>query len=153
MSGGQLTSIDIGARHRATRAHARDRTTPRRADAGEDVSLAKIAELVEFDQAIAASVLRMARSWGSCRLPSTRDRGDAVIRLGTVPLLNLVLGEYLTRLRTAAPLYDLSEDDLWAHAAAAQLAVRALMQECPSAMLPAVADDRCAAARHRQARA
>ena len=27
---------------------------------GEDVSLAKIAELVEFDQAIAASVLRMA---------------------------------------------------------------------------------------------
>jgi HD-like signal output (HDOD) protein len=30
---------------------------------GADVSLAKIAELVEFDQAIAASVLRMARSW------------------------------------------------------------------------------------------
>jgi HD-like signal output (HDOD) protein len=30
---------------------------------GEDVSLARIAELVEFDQAIAATVLRMARSW------------------------------------------------------------------------------------------
>ena len=30
---------------------------------GEDVSLASIAELVEFDQAIAAAVLRMARSW------------------------------------------------------------------------------------------
>jgi HDOD domain len=30
---------------------------------GEEVSLAKIAELVEFDQAIAAAILRMARSW------------------------------------------------------------------------------------------
>jgi len=30
---------------------------------GEEVSLAKIAELVEFDQAIAAAVLRVARSW------------------------------------------------------------------------------------------
>ena len=106
---------------------------------GADVSLAKIAELVEFDQAIAASVLRMARSWayGGWRAPETVR--DAVVRLGTVPLLNLVLGEYLTRLRTAAPLYDLSEDDLWAHAAAAQLAVRALMQECPAAELPPVA--------------
>jgi putative nucleotidyltransferase with HDIG domain len=106
---------------------------------GEDVSLAVVAELVEFDQAIAASVLRMARSWAyaGSRPPDTVR--DAVVRLGTVPLLNLVLGDYLTRIRTAAPLYDLSEDDLWAHAAAAQLAVRALTQECPSAKLPPVA--------------
>ena len=44
-----------------------------------------------------------------------------------------VLGDYLTRIKTSAPLYDLSEDDLWAHAAAAQLAVRAITQECPGA--------------------
>jgi putative nucleotidyltransferase with HDIG domain len=106
---------------------------------GADVSLARIAELVEFDQAIAASVLRMARSWAHAGSRPPETVRDAVVRLGTVPLLNLVLGEYLTRLRTAAPLYDLSEDDLWAHAAAAQLAVRALMQECPSAALPPVA--------------
>jgi putative nucleotidyltransferase with HDIG domain len=105
---------------------------------GEDVSLVKIAELVEFDQAIAASVLRLARSWAHAGARPPETVRDAVVRLGTVPLLNLVLGEYLVRLRTAAPLYDLSEDDLWAHAAAAQLAVRALMQECPSANLPMV---------------
>ena len=106
---------------------------------GEDVSLAKIAELVEFDQAIAAAVLRMARSWkyAGARPPETVR--DAVLRLGTVPLLNAVLGDYLTRIKTAAPLYDLSEDDLWAHAAAAQLAVRAIMQECPAVQLPPVA--------------
>jgi len=106
---------------------------------GEDVSLSKIAELVEFDQVIAASVLRMARSWAyaGSRPPDTVR--DAIIRLGTVPLLNMVLGDYLTRIKTSAPLYDLSEDDLWAHAAAAQLAVRAITQECPSAKLPPVA--------------
>ena len=105
---------------------------------GEEVSLARIAELVEFDQAIAASVLRSARSWAHAGARPPETVREAVVRLGTVPLLNLVLGEYLTRLRTAAPLYDLSEDDLWDHAAAAQLAVRALMQECPSANLPLV---------------
>ena len=105
---------------------------------GEDVSLARIAELVEFDQAIAAAVLRMARSraYAGSRPPETVR--DAVLRLGTVPLLNMVLGDYLTRIKTSAPLYDLSEDDLWAHAAAAQLAVRAITQECPGAQLPAV---------------
>jgi putative nucleotidyltransferase with HDIG domain len=106
---------------------------------GKDVSLTTIAELVEFDQVIAASVLRMARSWAHAGSRPPDTVRDAVIRLGTVPLLNLVLGEYLSRLRTAAPLYDLTEDDLWGHAAASQLAVRALMQECPSADLPPVA--------------
>jgi putative nucleotidyltransferase with HDIG domain len=103
---------------------------------GEDVSLSRIAELVEHDQAIAASVLRMARSWATAGSRPPETVRDAVIRIGTVPLLNLVLGEYLAHLRTAAPLYDLSEDDLWAHAAAAQLAVRALMQECAPTLPP-----------------
>ena len=106
---------------------------------GEEISASKIAELVEFDQAIAASVLRLARSWahGGARPPETVR--DAVVRLGTVALLNLVLGDYLTRIRRSAPLYDLSEDDLWAHAAASQLAARALMQESPESKLPPVA--------------
>lgn len=106
---------------------------------GEDVSLTSIAELVEYDQTIAAAVLRLARSWtyAGTRPPETVH--DAVLRLGTVPLLNLVLGDYLTRIKAAAPLYDLSEDDLWAHAAAAQFAVRAIAQECPQTRLPGVA--------------
>jgi hypothetical protein len=106
---------------------------------GEDESLTRIAELVEFDQVIAASVLRMARSWtyAGSRPPETVR--DAVVQIGTVPLLNMLLGEYMSGLRTAAPLYDLTEDDLWCHAAASQLAVRALMHECPSANLPPVA--------------
>jgi putative nucleotidyltransferase with HDIG domain len=106
---------------------------------GKNVSMATIAELVEFDQAIAATVLRMARSWAYAGSRPPETVRDAVVRLGTIPLLNIVLGDYLTRIRTSAPLYDLSEDDLWAHAAAAQLAVRAMSEECPGTKLPAVA--------------
>jgi len=106
---------------------------------GEDVSLASIAELIEYDQTIAAGVLRLARSWTFSGTRPAETVREAVLRLGTVPLLNLVLGDYLARLKAAAPLYDLNEDELWAHAAAAQLAVRAIAQECPQVRLPAVA--------------
>jgi hypothetical protein len=55
---------------------------------GEEVSLATIAELVEFDQAIAAAVLRMARSWtyAGARPPETVR--DAVLRLVMSRCLN-----------------------------------------------------------------
>jgi putative nucleotidyltransferase with HDIG domain len=38
-----------------------------------------------------------------------------------------------------APLYVMAEDELWAHGAAAGLAVRALAQECPKANIPQLA--------------
>ncbi len=63
-----------------------------------------------------------------------------MLRLGTVALLDLILEGYLNRLRTATPVYDLSEHDLWLHSAAAQLAVRALMAERPRARIPPIAE-------------
>lgn len=105
---------------------------------GAEVGAAAIAGLIEFDQAIAAAVLRAAstaRHLGSSS-PTVRE---AVQRLGTVALLDLVLEGYLKKLRVATPLYDLSEQDLWLHGAAAQLAVRALAAERPQARIPALA--------------
>ena len=52
---------------------------------GEEVSLAKIAELVEFDQAIAAAVLRMARSWAYAGSRPPETVRDAVPRHGAAP--------------------------------------------------------------------
>jgi putative nucleotidyltransferase with HDIG domain len=106
---------------------------------GEEVSLAEIAELIEFDQAIAAAVLRTAATvrYASHTMPTVRD---AVLRLGTVALLDLVLDGYLKNLRAAVPMYDLSEQDLWLHGAAAQLAVRALAVQRPQAKIPAIAE-------------
>jgi putative nucleotidyltransferase with HDIG domain len=106
---------------------------------GEDVSLAAIGELIEFDQAIVAAVLRAASTvrHAGQTMPTVRE---AVFRLGTVALLDLVLDGYLKKLRTATPMYDLSEQDLWLHGAAAQLAVRALTAERPKAKIPATAE-------------
>lgn len=106
---------------------------------GEDVSLTAIAELIEFDQAIVAAVLRTASTvrHAGRTTPTVRE---AVVRLGTVALLDLVLEGYLKKLRAATPMYDLSEQDLWAHGAAAQLAVRALEAERPQAKIPALAE-------------
>jgi putative nucleotidyltransferase with HDIG domain len=57
-----------------------------------------------------------------------------------------VLGEYLRTFRVAAPLYDLTEDDLYLHSAAASLMVKAIVQETrcplpPSAPLAALLHD------------
>lgn len=99
----------------------------------ENVGSAEIAEHVQFDPAVAASVLRVANSaayMGTHRVDSLRD---AILRLGTAKLLDIVLGDYLRRIKVAAPMYDLAEDDLWLHSAAASLAVKALMKEKPQA--------------------
>ena len=87
---------------------------------GKDVALAAIAELIEFDATITAAVLRTASTmrYAGSGVPTVRE---AVFRLGTVALLDLVLEGYLKRLRTATPLYELSEHDLWLHSAAAHL--------------------------------
>ena len=106
---------------------------------GEDVSLAKVADLIEFDQAIVAAVLRAASTvrYAGHTAPTVRE---AVLRLGSVALLDVVLDGYLKKLRVATPLYDLSEQDLWLHGAATQLAVRALAVERPRAGIPAIAE-------------
>jgi putative nucleotidyltransferase with HDIG domain len=106
---------------------------------GKDVSRTAIAELIEFDQAIVAAVLRAASTLRHAGRTTPTVR-EAVVRLGTVALLDLVLEGYLKKLRTATPMYDLSEQDLWLHGAAAQLAVRALAAERPQAKIPAIAE-------------
>jgi len=51
------------------------------------------------------------------------------VRLGTENLLTIVLGEYLRVFKVAAPLYDLTEDDLYLHSAASALMIKAMMAE------------------------
>jgi HD-like signal output (HDOD) protein len=107
-----------------------------RAIAGEHVSVDELAELIEYDQAVTTSILRLANSPLHAGLvPAERVR-DAVIRLGTNALLGAVLGDYLKRLSVKAPLYDLTEHDLWLHSAVASLAVDELRLENPQCAIP-----------------
>jgi putative nucleotidyltransferase with HDIG domain len=107
--------------------------------AQEDTSADAIAELLEFDQAVAANILRVANSSIYAGLMPLQETRQAVIRLGTSTLLHIVLGDYLKRLFTDAPLYDLTENDLWLHGAVAALAINELMEESPSGTLPPTA--------------
>jgi putative nucleotidyltransferase with HDIG domain len=100
-----------------------------------DIGAAEIAAYIEHDPAMAAGVLHTANSaaYGGVALGSLRD---AVLRLGTSNILNIVLGGTMARLRARLPLYGLEEDDLWLHSVSASTAVKVLQHERPAANIP-----------------
>ncbi len=103
---------------------------------GQNVDFNEIAKTIEFDGAITSNILRTANSaafGGRTRIETARD---AVVRLGTVTLLDLLLIGYLKSLKVAAPQYDLTEDDLWLHGATASLAVKAIVKETRNRKIP-----------------
>ncbi len=107
-----------------------------RAAQDEDVPLSRIAELVEHDQAVASTVLRVANSVTYAGLNPVGDITEAVARLGTHQLLDIVLGDFVKRIHVDAPMYDLSENDLWLHGAVASLAVNEMLDEAPGVDIP-----------------
>jgi putative nucleotidyltransferase with HDIG domain len=102
----------------------------------EEVSPKKVADIVEYDGAVAANILRAANSAAYAGRYQTKGIRDAVVRLGTNTLLTIVLGEHLKSMKVPAPMFDLTEDDLWLHGAASSLAVRAMMRESPAKIIP-----------------
>lgn len=102
----------------------------------ENVPFQEIVEIVEHDQAVAANVLRTANSaflGGQYEITSLRS---AVIRLGLDLLLEIALGGHLRNLATSAPMYGLTEDDLWLHSAAAARAVDQIIQASDNDSIP-----------------
>ena len=102
----------------------------------EDVGPAEIATFVENDPAMTSSVLRLANSAAYAGAWSAISLRAAIVRLGKAKILDTVLGGAIQKLKANVPMYGLGEDELWVHSAAAQLAVRALQQEVPSAGIP-----------------
>lgn len=94
-----------------------------------DANVQEVAKVVEYDAAVTANILRIANSAAYAgRYPVERVR-DAVVRLGTANLLTIVLGEYLKVFKGSAPMYALTEDELYLHSAAASLMMKAIMKE------------------------
>jgi putative nucleotidyltransferase with HDIG domain len=102
----------------------------------ENVDINEIVEVIEYDPAVTSNILKIANSpiYGG-RAQINRIR-DAVVRLGTATLLDILLVNQTRSLRVAAPLYDLTEDDLWLHGAAASLAAKAIMKETRNSSIP-----------------
>jgi HD-like signal output (HDOD) protein len=94
-----------------------------------EVPIAKIAEIMEYDQAIAANVLRLANSSFYAALGPVGTLRDAAARVGTGALLNLAMDQHLNALRVDAPMYELTENDLWIHGAACSLAIEEIVRE------------------------
>ena len=91
--------------------------------------LGQVVEIVEFDEALTATLLQSANSsWSASRTEITTVR-DAVIRLGASPVLALTFGMNVRRhLAYALPEYGLDEGELWRHSVAASLAAEMLTQ-------------------------
>jgi putative nucleotidyltransferase with HDIG domain len=112
----------------------------------EKTSIHEIAEIVEFDPAVAANVVRMANSAAFAgRYPVEKVR-DAVVRLGTGNLVTIVLDGCLRVLKSDAPLYDLTEEEFHRHSMASSLFIKALSKEAncflpPSASVAALLHD------------
>ena len=86
-----------------------------------------VVEIVQYDQALTAAVLRAANSsWSGVRTEITTAKA-AVVRLGSNQVLALALrGNVRGRMQPAIPAYDLAEGVLWRHSVAASLAAEAL---------------------------
>ncbi|MEE8584287.1 MAG: HDOD domain-containing protein, partial [Acidobacteriota bacterium] len=85
--------------------------------------------VIEYDPAVAANILRVANSAFHAGRGQIQNPRDAVVRLGTATLLNIVLGNYLNELTVEAPLYNLSENDLWMHSAVSSMAAKEIKQQ------------------------
>ena len=99
---------------------------------GDSPDIARVVEVVQFDQALTASLLRAANSsWSASRSEITNVH-DAVVRLGTGPVFSLALGVQVKgRLAGAVPEYGLGEGDLWNHSVASSLAAELVVRMSP----------------------
>ena len=105
----------------------------------EDINLSEIAEAIEYDGAITSNILRTANSaayGGRSRIEHVRD---AVVRLGTVTLLDIMLMGHFRTMRFSAPHHGPLEDQLWLHGATASLAVKAISKETRNRKIPQAA--------------
>ncbi|MCX6538967.1 MAG: HDOD domain-containing protein [Acidobacteria bacterium] len=101
----------------------------------EDAGAYVIGEIVQFDHAVVSMLLRVANSVAYGGWVRTESVRQAVTRIGKARVVDLIMGDHIRKLQGAAPMFDLSEEDLWLHSTAASLAVRAVARECPQAGL------------------
>lgn len=105
----------------------------------EMVAPREVAAVVEHDQALAATVLKVANSAAMASRGRVWRVADAVLRMGTDQILELALGARLRDLAADAALYDLTEDELWLHGAVSSLAAREIAAACTTCEIPPLA--------------
>jgi HD-like signal output (HDOD) protein len=81
-----------------------------------------IVEIVSLDQALTAALLRRANSAMSAGRTPVATVREAVVRLGSGPLLSMAFAATVgNRMNAALPAYGLVEGELWQHSVAASV--------------------------------
>ncbi len=88
-----------------------------------DVSLVDVAEVIETDPALTATLLRAANSVASAPIDRVASARIAAIRIGLSPTRNLVMGTVMTSLSTDFSRAGIDTEELWRHALACALLV------------------------------
>lgn len=103
--------------------------------ADPEADIREIVEVITYDQALAANLLRQVNSaalGGRVAITTVRD---AVMRLGIGTLFTLALGASVrTAMGQAIPEFGLAEGELWRHSVAASLAADVLRARCRTAV-------------------
>lgn len=106
--------------------------------AREDVDLREVADVVQYDQALTARLLRSANSamLGSRHTVTTVK--DAVVRLGSGLVLSFAIASNVRRdFEKSQPGYGLAEGALWRRSVAAALAAELIKSFCRKVTVPA----------------
>jgi putative nucleotidyltransferase with HDIG domain len=89
----------------------------------QDVSIAEVARVIEFDEALTANILKIANSVWSRARAEIRTVKEAVMRLGTAQILKISVGRQIAGpMNQTCPGYELAEHELWQHSVASALA-------------------------------
>ena len=91
------------------------------ADGQADIK--QIVEVISYDQALTATLLRRANSAAEGGIVQIKTVKDAAIRLGTSALLSMAMAATVSvRMKAPVPAYGLAEGELWRRSVAASIA-------------------------------
>lgn len=105
----------------------------------EALSPKKVASVVEYDQVLVPTILRVVNS----PIVGARTRigrvADAVMILGVDQVLEIALGAHFRTMAQPVAMYDLTENELWLHGATASVAAKEIAAVCSTADIPPLA--------------
>lgn len=95
--------------------------------ADERSGIDEVSEVIQYDQALVAEVLRIANSSFSATKRAITTIREAVIRLGSGRILEMIISNRVRgEMNTPLVHYGYSEEDLWNHSVASALAAELL---------------------------
>jgi HD-like signal output (HDOD) protein len=98
----------------------------------DDSDLKEIVEVISFDQALTAKLLRSANSASAASRTQVTHVKDAVVRMGMGTILALAVSASVKKqVSTAIPEYGMPEGYLWKHSVAASLSTEITQAFCP----------------------